>query len=103
MTLEQLTAENDELKRVLKASDLWRRCYADAKYRMYSMGGEWEEYAMGFMPCSEGPLERAVHKALGPELTHQLRAEAWKWHEDHEAKYAERTRLVSENESGITG
>lgn len=80
----------DELKRVLLASETWRRAYADAKYRMYSMGGEMADYAMAFMPCSEGPLERAVSKALGPELDKELREKAWAWHEQHDAKYKAR-------------
>ena len=61
-----LEAENERLKELLSVSEDYRRAYADGKYKLYAMGGEICEAAATNLPMSEGPLERAVRKALKP-------------------------------------
>jgi hypothetical protein len=112
-------AEVARLKELLTASENWRQAYQDGKYKLYEMGGEICEAAATHLPMSEGPLDRAVRKAIGiiakpsvPELQDQLTQaltslaaaqkmeDAWKnsalrWHEDAalaESKLADMTK-----------
>ncbi len=52
-----------EAKNGLMASEEYRRKYADGKYSLYAMGGEFTEAAVKHLPWgSEGPLERYTRK-----------------------------------------
>jgi hypothetical protein len=64
--VRKLSEEVTHLKHLLSVSEDYRRAYQEGKYKLYAMGGEICEAAADCLPMSEGPLDRAVRKALTP-------------------------------------
>jgi hypothetical protein len=82
----RLLAERDEalreagrLRELLIVSEGFRRAYSAARYHMFAMSEELRDLAVDIMPCSEGPLERVVRKAIGKEADEKLRAGYIEW------------------------
>jgi hypothetical protein len=73
---DALKAEVEQIKKLLIASENWRVAYQDGKYKLYSMGGEICDAAAAHLPMSEGPLDRAMRKVIGPPVLFELQHRA---------------------------
>jgi len=63
---EELRARAEKAEHLLEVSEDYRRAYQDGKYKMYASDDEdVREAAAKYLPCNEGPLERAVDAVSG--------------------------------------
>lgn len=67
--------EIERLGELLAASEMYRKAYQEGKYKLYALSGDVAKAAFNSLPCSDGPLDRAVAKsALVAAVAAQWRA-----------------------------
>lgn len=64
--LAAATERAEKAEHLLEVSEDYRRAYADGKYKLYASDNEAvRDAAAKYLPCNEGPLERAVDAVSG--------------------------------------